>query len=293
MQVISQTISRSTGQDFSCVEQRAVGGGSINQTLQIKGQCGRYFFVKLNTASREEMFVAEAAGLQQLAEAKVIRIPTPICHGVSGAQSFLVLEHIALGGASAGAQAQLGLQLAALHACTAAQFGWKMNNTIGATPQMNSWNNDWVDFFRHQRLGYQRELAIKNGCSEQLADQCQQLMDQLENYFQHYDPVASLLHGDLWSGNVGFDENNAPVIFDPAVYFGDRESDLAMTELFGGFSEEFYQAYQQVLPLDAGYSVRKHIYKLYHVMNHFNLFGGAYASQAQRIVEKLLISPIK
>jgi len=142
---------------------------------------------------------------------------------------------------------------------------------------------------RQQRLGYQLDLAAKRGANSDLLEKGQLLLNGLDFYFESYRPEPSLLHGDLWSGNAAFSEFGEPVIYDPAVYFGDRETDVAMTELFGGFSEDFYSAYEQVWPLDSGYSRRRDIYKLYHILNHFNMFGGRYASQAENFVDKLLI----
>jgi fructosamine-3-kinase len=148
--------------------------------------------------------------------------------------------------------------------------------------------DDWIDFWRERRLGFQLDLAARNGLRGALQTQGRQLMDALPALFAHYRPAPSLLHGDLWGGNWGADAAGNPVIFDPAVYFGDREADLAMTELFGGFSRAFYDAYDAAYPLDKGYETRKTLYSLYHVLNHFNLFGGGYGGQAQRMIQQLL-----
>ncbi|MDH5513031.1 MAG: fructosamine kinase family protein, partial [Gammaproteobacteria bacterium] len=180
---------------------------------------------------------------------------------------------------------RLGRELAQMHRATQKQFGWRHDNTIGSTPQINTPASDWVGFWREHRLGFQLELAARNG--RNLMRRGERLLADLGNFFRTYHPEPSLLHGDLWGGNVGATEGQ-PVIFDPAVYYGDREADLAMTELFGGFSARFYQAYQEAWPLDTGYKVRKTLYNLYHVLNHFNLFGGGYASQAERMMDALL-----
>ena len=286
-QAIQTAISEATGETFVLDKQHHVGGGDINTAMKISGS-GREYFLKLNTAARLEMFTAEAEGLRDLAAAKAIRVPLPICTGVSGSQAYIVMEFLPLGGHSRGAMAQLGEQLAQMHHYTADQFGWYRTNTIGSTPQINTQREDWVEFWREHRLGYQLGLAKKRGISSQALKQGEQLLDQLEDFFTGYQPVASILHGDLWSGNYGIAASGEPVIFDPATYFGDREADVAMTELFGGFGSEFYAAYNATWRLDAGYQTRKTFYNLYHVLNHFNLFGGGYGAQAAGMIGRLL-----
>ena len=168
--------------------------------------------------------------------------------------------------------------------------GWRRANTIGATPQINCRSGDWVGFWREHRLGYQLRLAEANGHRGSLQENGARLLSKIPTFFSGYRPLPALLHGDLWSGNVGFDDAGKPVVFDPAVYYGDHEADVAMTELFGGFSGDFYAAYREVFPLDASYAVRKHLYNLYHVLNHLNLFGGGYLGQAERLISELLAS---
>jgi fructosamine-3-kinase len=198
---------------------------------------------------------------------------------------------IGSGRSSSGSNAMqtFGEQLAAMHQYSKDQFGWHRDNTIGSTHQPNKWNSNWIDFWRDQRLGFQLKLAARNGASRRLINKGEQLQDNLEGFFSDYQPVASLLHGDLWSGNYSITAEGDPVIFDPAVYYGDREADIAMTELFGGFGQDFYSAYNNVWPLDDGYKIRKTFYNLYHILNHFNLFGGGYASQAEGMLERLLV----
>lgn len=289
-QVISADISSSTAIPFVLKSDVRIGGGDINEAYRLDGQCGRQFFLKLNHVSRLAMFEAEAQGLLELAKAKVIRVPLPICFGETEKHAYLVMEHIVLSGASNGML--MGQQLAHLHQSDSKGrgYGWHRGNTIGLTPQLNDWCVDWVEFLRRYRLGYQLDLAKKQGASRKLIENGQLLLDSLDFYFEGYHPQPSLLHGDLWGGNAAFDEEAQPVIYDPAVYYGDRETDIAMTELFGGFSQDFYLAYEQIWPLDTGYPVRRDIYKLYHVLNHFIMFGGTYGAQANKIIEKLLIS---
>jgi len=234
------------------------------------------------------MFEAEAAGLAALAAADAIRVPQVICLGQAADQSWLVMEYIELSQGDADASRLLGKQLAALHACSAEHFGWWRDNTIGSTPQKNNVMDDWPDFFRERRLSVQFELAAHNGFSTALQEKGERLMAGLDMFFVGYKAQPSLLHGDLWAGNCAFDGDGKPVIFDPALYYGDREADLAMTELFGGFGSEFYAAYQHAWPLHEGYAVRKTLYNLYHILNHANLFGGAYIIQAESMIDDLL-----
>ncbi len=281
---ITDQIHAATGIPFALRHERAIGGGCINRAHRISdGQ--RTFFVKLNAAARLAMFEAEAAGLRELAAAQAVRVPQPICVGVAGEQAFVVLEWLELSGHVNGAQ--VGRQLAQLHRASAAQFGWQRDNTIGATPQLNTQTTDWVAFWSEQRLGYQLQLAAAHGDGGQLQTSGEQLRLALPALLDHQ-PQPSLLHGDLWGGNLGALANGQPVIFDPAVYYGDREADVAMTELFGGFDGAFYAAYREAWPLAAGYATRKILYNLYHVLNHFNLFGGGYLRQAQQMMGQLL-----
>ncbi len=170
-------------------------------------------------------------------------------------------------------------------------FGFAHNNFIGATSQPNAWTTDWPTFWCEQRLGFQLDLAARNGYGGELQKMGQQLMQRLPEFFVGYHPVPSLLHGDLWGGNHSYTADGTPVLFDPAPYYGDREADLAMTELFGGFDQSFYAAYHTVWPLDAGYATRKILYNLYHILNHANLFGGGYARQAEGMMRRLLGNP--
>ena len=166
-------------------------------------------------------------------------------------------------------------------------FGWRADNYIGSTPQPNGESSDWIDFLRTRRIGYQLELAVADGYTG-LQERGRQVLEQLPIFFEGYVPQASLLHGDLWGGNFGVLPDASPVIFDPAVYYGDREADLAMTRLFGGFPAAFYSAYADAWPLDPGCSRRCDLYNLYHVLNHLHLFGQAYLSQASTLLDSLL-----
>lgn len=233
------------------------------------------------------MFEAEAAGLQALSAVKAIQVPVPLCSGQVGEQAYLVTEYLALGRPSGDSMEAAGRQLAMLHTATADRFGWQQDNHIGATPQSNDWQNSWVDFWREQRLGYQLDLAARNGYDGRLQNLGEKLLDRFPVLIDH-EPKPSLIHGDLWGGNMAFDSTGQPVIYDPATYYADREAEIAMTELFGGFGGHFYAAYREAWPLAPEYATRKTLYNLYHILNHLNLFGGAYLGQAQGMMEKLL-----
>jgi fructosamine-3-kinase len=264
-----------------------IGGGDINKAFRIEGR-GCAYFVKLNGPERLAMFEAESAGLAEIGRSGTIRVPRPICCGAGAKASWLVLEHIEFRSANGERMRALGRQLACMHRVTAARFGWDRDNTIGATPQVNAPNPDWIAFWGENRLGFQLDLATRNGHRGRLQQRGRKLMENLPAFFEGHTPQPSLLHGDLWGGNAGFDSEGGPVIYDPAVYYGDREADLAMTELFGGFAPEFYSGYREEFPLEPGYAHRRALYNLYHVLNHLNLFGGGYSAQAERMIERLL-----
>ena len=233
------------------------------------------------------MFAAEAIGLAELAAPCAIRVPEVLACGVEDETAFVALEWIPFDQPAPDTERILGEQLAELHETSSDRFGWHRDNTIGLTPQHNDWSSDWVAFFREQRLGFQLRLAAENGFTGELQDQGAQLMKRLPVFFDDYTPVASLLHGDLWGGNWGSCDGE-PVIFDPAVYYGDRETDLAMSRLFGGFGRSFYDAYEAAAPLAPGHRERRDLYQLYHVLNHLNLFGSGYLGRAQDLIRNLL-----
>lgn len=285
-QDIEQSIREASGAPFVIVSRSGVGGGCINECHVIHGR-GHVYFVKLNAPDKVEMFSAEAAGLNEIAGTRTVRVPKPVCHGASPAACWIVLEHLELEPADDKAMRALGGNLARLHRVTGERYGWHRGNTIGSTPQINAPADDWIAFWREQRLGFQLRLAASRGHGGRLIAGGERLLEKLPAFFKGHAPSPSLLHGDLWSGNAAMAAGE-PVIFDPAVYYGDREADLAMTELFGGFPPSFYSAYEAEFLLDAGYRTRKHLYNLYHVLNHLNLFGGGYGAQAERMITQLL-----
>jgi len=285
-QTICDDISRATGKSFEYRQHQSIGGGCISAAYRLMAADGRECFVKTNRANGYDMFDAEAQGLVEMADSRTITVPRAWCWGVAGDMAYLAMDYLSLDGR--GSQAELGRQLASLHRHTGERFGWHRNNTIGATAQENTPSDDWLAFWRDRRLGVQLRLAASKGYGGRLQGKGERVMAGFPVLFETYTPSPSLLHGDLWSGNYGFSRDGRPVIFDPATYYGDREADLAMTELFGGFSAEFYAAYQDAWPLDPAYRIRKRLYNLYHILNHLNLFGRGYAGQAEHMMDQLL-----
>ncbi|MCC0177152.1 fructosamine kinase family protein [Waterburya agarophytonicola K14] len=282
---IASAITEATGQEFAIADTRSVSGGCINQGYRVGGNDAEYF-VKLNQASLVEMFVAEAWGLKEMYATQTITVPQAICWGTAGDSSYIVLQWLNLARGSDESWRSMGRELAEMHqAGIGTSFGWERNNTIGSTPQINTPRENWADFFAEQRIGYQLKLAQRRGGNFPDRDT---VVDAVRNQLADRQPEVSIVHGDLWSGNAGIAVDGCPVIFDPATYYGDRETDLAMTELFGGFPSAFYRGYNEVWQLDKGYQQRKSIYNLYHILNHFNLFGGGYGSQAKRIIQQII-----
>jgi fructosamine-3-kinase len=300
---IAGHISETTGETFSIDNRHSVSGGCINQGFSISSS-SRAYFAKINQASQIAMFEAEALGLQQMRATQTIRVPEPICWGTEGNSAYIVLEWLDLGGRGGErAWEEMGRKLAAMHKYTPPSppllrggekanstllrgcFGWDINNTIGSTVQINDWTANWAEFWAERRIGYQLKLARRRGGH---FPQGERLLEVIPELLAGHEPQPSLVHGDLWGGNAGVTSAGEPVIFDPAAYFGDREVDIAMTELFGGFPAEFYRGYNQVWSLDLGYEKRKSLYNLYHILNHFNLFGGSYASQANQMINRVL-----
>ncbi len=282
---VAQLLSDTLQKTCTIEGTHSIGGGCINASYRVTA-AGEEYFVKVNDASKVDMFRAEAAGLEQLATTSTLRVPYPIGVDSTASQAFIVMESLPLGGR--GDMEEFGRQLAALHGATDRQYGWHRDNTIGSTHQPNTPHHNWIEFWRQHRLGYQLDLVQNRDGNSPLYRCGRELMERFPQLFDGYSPQPSLLHGDLWSGNYAFTSSGEAVIFDPAVYFGDREADIAMTELFGGFGDRFYAAYEEVLPLSDGYPIRKRLYNLYHILNHYNMFGGGYGAQAEGMVQQLL-----
>jgi fructosamine-3-kinase len=265
----------------------AVHGGCISRCWRWETAAGPVF-VKEAGPGQVAMLEAEKRGLEELLAAGALRVPAPLALGTFEGGAFLALEWIDFAPVTPAVEERLGEQLAALHRNRAERFGFDRDNFIGSTPQPNGWRADWVVFLREARLGLQLDLAAAGGHGGRLQERGRRLLDLLEVFFATYRPAPSLLHGDLWGGNWGADTTGSPVIYDPAVYYGDREADIAMTKLFGGFGPRFYSAYVASWPLDQAAGTRRDLYNLYHVLNHLNLFGGSYRAQAESMIDQLL-----
>jgi len=269
-----------------------LGSASSGRTARLELD-GRSFFVKSMAGYQADPLDAEADGLRRLTDAagagsQAIRIPA--VHGLVDVdhQRFLVLDWLDLKGLSAAGAARLGRQLACLHRdARAAAFGLERDNWIGATPQINTPTEDWTAFLFEHRLGALIDRLVDSGAAFSF-DMVDSLHEAWTGRFAGCRPVPSLLHGDLWSGNAAMLADGTPVVYDPAVHYGDRECDLAMAALFGGFGREFFDAYQVTWPLEPGWERRREFYQLYHVLNHTLLFGGGYLSDARRRIERLL-----
>jgi fructosamine-3-kinase len=245
-------------------------------------------FVKTGAPCVRAAFAAEAAGLEEIASTNAVRVPRVLAHGLAGERAYIAVEWLDLSSLGARGQVRFGEQLAELHRVHAPTFGWRLDNTIGPTPQHNAPSTDWVEFWRARRLEPQLALGLENGMAHASYERGLTLAQLTSAFFASYEPKPALLHGDLWGGNCAALRGDEPVIFDPALYYGDREADIAMTRLFGGFSTAFYAAYTAVWPLDQGAGTRGTLYNLYHVLNHFNIFGGGYLRRAESMIEQLL-----
>jgi fructosamine-3-kinase len=267
---------------------RRTGESTWARTFRLEDR-GRRYFVKL--VRHATMLDDEADGLQALAHTKTVRVPRVVAHDRDGDDAWLVLEW--LDTTAAPPSRALGVALARLHRTVAPtgpdgeRFGWRRDNWLGATPQANGWCDDWCTFFRERRLVPQLALAVANGFTD-LAHEVERVVDAWPSLLADHAPAPSLLHGDLWSGNAATLASGEDVVFDPAVYVGDREADVALTELFGGFGGEFLRGYRATWPLADGYALRREVYNLYHLLNHVNLFGGAYVARTRRTVSTLV-----
>lgn len=282
---IARLITEKTGYQPQEFHSTALSGGDINLAWRLSDGRKTYF-VKTNHRDRLSMFEAEQIGLEQIRRSQTIRVPGVYGCGAEGDQSFILMEYLELGRHIH--PELLAQQLAAMHLTTQPQFGFQIENTIGSTPQINQLTPNWIEFWQEHRLGFQLELAKKNQLDKEMINQGEVLNGIVNQFFSDYQPIASLLHGDLWSGNQAADSRGNPVIFDPACYYGDHEADLAMIELFGHPGQDFFSIYAEIFPLDDGYPVRRDLYNLYHILNHANLFGAGYPSSARRLIDKLL-----
>lgn len=263
-----------------------VTGGDIHSAFRTQCQFGPVF-VKLAQGALAVPLAAEADGLAGLAQASELRVPNLVAFGASADTTYLVLEWLDFESKSSAANRILGKHLAQLHRHSAESFGWRCDNVIGRTPQLNPVMTDWPEFFASARLEPQLRRAETNGAGAGTVASVSAVIASLHRLLDHQ-PPPSLIHGDLWGGNWGVIDANEPVAFDPAVHYADRECDLAMTRLFGGFAAAFYEAYGETWALPYGWERRQPVYQLYHVLNHFNLFGGGYEQQAERLAREVV-----
>lgn len=279
-------------QPVKIVSAQAIAGGCINDGYQLLTSAG-LFFLKLNQAHLLEMFAAEAAGLVELQKAEQFVIPEPISYGLVDQQSYLLMSYLEFSGRVS--EDTFGQSLRAMHTLTRSQFGFHSDNFIGSSPQSNRQHDKWFDFFMQERLEFQLRMLHDSGRGSELNTIWPEFVNVCQELFGSYKPKPSLLHGDLWQGNVGQVGAKAS-IFDPAVYYGDAEADLAMLTLFGSPSKRFYESYYSAVSEsgadtdsdDANRALRRDWYNLYHVLNHANLFGGGYLNQAKAIIRQII-----
>jgi fructosamine-3-kinase len=275
------------GSTTTIQRRRGVSGGSINRTEELELSNGASVFLKRNSDRYERLFEEEARGLRALRSANGPRVPQPLALFRGAGEQFLLMEYIGSTASGRDYRSELGVQLAGLHAEARSDLcGFDRDNHIGSTPQRNQRDPDWHRFFGEARLGFQMKLAVERGLADTgMARKLEQIVHRLPELLPAPDDGRpSLLHGDLWGGNVMTGPAGEPVLIDPAVYFGHREADLAMTELFGGFGRQFMEAYQATWALEPGYSRRRDLYNLYHLLNHLNLFGRSYLGSCRSII---------
>lgn len=280
-------VVRKLADEGVALAESAAPAGDVGRNAAWRADSGEGpVFLKTCPAAESERLAAEADGLRALAATGSLRLPRVLALIETEKAACLALEWLSLEQPDGAAEARFGAALAALHRHTAERFGWHRDNTIGLTPQINTPDDEWIRFWRVRRLGYQLELAARRGYGGELQEAGRRLIDNLDRLLAGHAPPASLLHGDLWAGNRAMVAGR-PAVFDPAVYYGDRETDLAMTRLFGGFGPAFYRAYDDAWPLPTGHEQRLALYQLYHVLNHLNLFGTGYLGQALDLVRRL------
>lgn len=285
-QFFEQVLFKSTGKALQVKDVQFLSGGCINNAVRLLSGEGD-FFLKWNEQAAEGMFAAEAEGLRILRESGSLCIPEVLGEGKVEDREFLLLEFINSHAPSSAYWEDLGQSLAQLHSQTREKYGLEQDNFIGRLPQNNEQNESWVDFFIQKRLQVQLGLAVyKELVGASFAERFKALYPKLPDLLPEEQP--SLLHGDLWSGNVMVGAEGQPCLIDPAVYYGHREAELAFTELFGGFDARFYAAYQEAKPLVPGYAERKDIYNIYPLMVHVNMFGTSYLSGVERTLNRYL-----
>lgn len=289
-QSLEDAIGEVWGQGVTIQSRQAVSGGDINEAYHLTLSNGEDAFLKLNSSAADNFFAAEAHGLKAMGETGA-NVPQVLSYGLTAnGAKFLLLSYEKDSRPVKEYWSLLGQMLANMHSANTDRFvdgemfGFYEDNFIGATKQINSPKSGWIEFSREARLGAQMKLA-NHYFDKDDKRLCRRLLEHLEDVLTE-PKFPSLLHGDLWSGNVMPDRNGQPMLIDPAVYVGHHEADLAMTELFGGFAPAFYDAYHEIVPKESEYADRRDIYNLYHLLNHLNLFGGSYLTSVRRILKR-------
>lgn len=273
--ILKALADRCDCEDIQCVSEFSAGG--LNQSAVFKTDRGK-FFVKKNSSYPLSMYEAELKGLEAIQNTKTLKTPISYCCGQGDVGIYFIMEYLELIPHDTHSQLLLGEQLAKMHSLSGKdKFGFELDNTIGTTPQLNSWQNNWITFFLEDRLEFQLKLIEKNYRDTELRRAAEPLLTRFPSFFSGIEVSPSLLHGDLWSGNTAQDRNGCPVVYDPAAYYGHHEAEFGILLMFGGFFfASFFEAYHAVLPKEAGFEERHQAYKLYHMLNHYNLFGSAY-----------------
>ena len=266
----------------------SISGGCIADSRKLQFESGKVYFLKQLRGSSPGGFDAEEAGLKELRKSSTVNVPEVVRKG----PDFLLLQWIEEGfSRTSSSMEMLGIQFAAMHRFRGKKFGFSEDNYLGGSPQLNKpskeGSQNWAVFYAENRLEIQTSLAVKNGyATSELRNLMENLIKKFPDFISGTEEEPSLMHGDLWSGNYLIDKNGIPWLIDPAVYYGHREADLAMTSLFGGFSNSFYSAYKSTYPIESGYADREPLYHLYHLLNHLNLFGTGYYSQVISILRR-------
>ncbi len=282
----SEALKLCTNRNHVIKSVKPISGGDINEASKINTSSGSYF-IKWQNEDCGDMFEKEAEGLFHIKSTKTIRTPSVIGFGKISNRDFLILEYIQNKSPSTEFWRIFGRSVAALHGNTNTYYGLNTDNYIGKLPQSNKPTAGWIDFFINERLLFQAKYGIRNGSfTKSIFDKLEKLYSKLPTLLPEEKP--SLLHGDLWSGNFMSDDEGNPIIYDPAVYYGHREMELAFTHLFGGFDHEFYDAYQEVWPIQSGFEERMAIYQLYPLLVHANLFGGSYTQSVENILNRFI-----
>ena len=285
---VADYIADQLGDDYRNARLRRSGAGCINETWEVYGKGICSLFVKIGRKGFHVMYQREFEALKAMQKAIHFHVPDPLLVGELDEEcAILAMEFIPLSPVRRGSETALGEALAEMHGITSDYYGLAEDNFIGRSLQPNGWSDNWWAFFCTNRLQHQLDMAVANGLYHELAERIAKIIELTPTKFASHQPSRSLLHGDLWSGNVGADKHGKPVIYDPAMYYGDPETDIAMSQMFGALGQAVYEAYYSNISSADGVELRRPLYDLYHWLNHFNLFGSTYQAQVERVVVQL------